>query len=147
MSPDDVDRIQDSFRRIEVVRRRAAVQFYDRLFALDPSLRALFSGDMGAQGEKIMETMSLAVRALDNPYAMTPSLQRLGVRHRRLGVRDGHYDTMQDAFLWMLEQNLGDAFTPEMRESWTMLYRWVAHEMKHGAEVLDKEVRLPEAVD
>ena len=40
----------------------------------------------------------------------------------RYGVRDSHYDTVGRALLWTLEQGLGDAFTPDVKAAWTVVY-------------------------
>jgi hypothetical protein len=42
----------------------AAVLFYGRLFALDPSLRCLFHGNMRAQGRKLMAMLEYIVVGL-----------------------------------------------------------------------------------
>jgi len=46
--------VQTSFAQVEPIAEAAAELFYGRLFALDPSLRRLFKGDMTAQGRKLM---------------------------------------------------------------------------------------------
>ncbi len=134
MTPEQIDQIQRSFGKVALVKQDAAVQFYDRLFELDPSLKPLFRGDMGQQGEKLMATIAVAVRNLKSPAAIADSVRQLGARHRGYGVREKHYETVAAALLWTLEKNLGDEFTPELKAAWTAMYVMVADLMKDGAK-------------
>ena len=44
--------------------------FYERLFTIAPEVRAVFKGDIGAQGRKLMETLGARrQRAEDMPTA------------------------------------------------------------------------------
>ncbi len=55
MTPDQIRLVQDSFRKVVPIRAAAAALFYERLFAIDESLRALFPvRDMTKQGAKLM---------------------------------------------------------------------------------------------
>lgn len=40
---------------------------------------------------------------------------------------------MQEALLWTLGQVLGEDFTPEVKEAWTICYDELAGEMKRAA--------------
>lgn len=141
MSPEDVERIQDSFQQIAPVQGAAGAQLYDRLFSHDPTLRPLFKHDMGEQGERIMETIALAVRQLDNPYALRTGLQELGARHRDYGVRAQDYSTMQAAFLEMLQTRLGTRFTQELRAAWATMFQLVSDMMTEGASHRDARLQ------
>jgi hemoglobin-like flavoprotein len=103
------------------------------LFELDPTLRPLFKGDMEEQGRKLMEMIELAVRGLDRQEALLPALAALGRRHAGYGVNESDYETVGAALLWTLEQGLGPSFTPDIREAWAALYRFVADTMRDGA--------------
>jgi hemoglobin-like flavoprotein len=35
--------------------------------------------------------------------------------------------------LWTLEQGLGDAFTPEVRDAWSAAYGWLVYRMQRAA--------------
>ena len=72
---------------------------------------------------------------------IVPAVQALGRRHDGYGVRDEHYATVGSALLWTLEQGLGAAFTPAVRNAWTEAYGTLASVMieaanseSHGAE-------------
>jgi hemoglobin-like flavoprotein len=48
-------------------------------------------------------------------------------------VSDEHYDTVGAALIWTLEKGLGSAFTPEVKDAWTMVYGVLASTMKNAA--------------
>jgi hemoglobin-like flavoprotein len=125
--------VQESWKKVEPIAQTAAALFYERLFELDPSLKALFKSDMTEQGKKLMGMIGLAVRGLDNLDALVPGVQELGRRHAGYGVTDAHYDTVAQALLDTLAKGLGDDFTPEAREAWTETYVLLADVMKGAA--------------
>jgi hemoglobin-like flavoprotein len=70
------------------------------------------------------------VRGLDRPETIEPSIRALGQRHYRYGVTAPDYNTFGAALIWALEQVLGDAFTPEVKEAWIEAYDVLAGAMK-----------------
>ena len=121
--------VRNSFALVQPIAAQAAAIFYNHLFAADPSLRALFRGDMVHQGERLMTMIGSAVGLLDQPEVLLPVLRNLGARHDSYGVVDTHYATVGGALLLTLEQGLGDAFTSEVREAWTAMYGVVSRTM------------------
>jgi hypothetical protein len=60
----------------------------------------------------------------------------------RYGVRPEHFEVGGAALLWTLEQGLGEAFTPDVREAWVEAWNIVAGAMLTGirdAELGDVE--------
>jgi hemoglobin-like flavoprotein len=125
--------VQDSFAAIAPIADDAAVLFYQRLFELDPSLRAMFPADMFEQRKKLLQMLAAAVKGLDNLDRLVPVLEDLGRRHASYRVVDAHYDTVGGALLWTLEAGLGDAFTPEVKAAWTTVYGLIASTMQTAA--------------
>jgi hemoglobin-like flavoprotein len=125
--------VQASFATIAPIADDAAVLFYRRLFELDPSLKALFRGDMAEQRKKLMQMLTAAVKGLDRLDQLVPVVQELGRRHVVYGVADSHYDTVGDALLWTLEKGLGRGFTPEVKEAWVTVYGLLATTMRDAA--------------
>ena len=118
MTPRQVALVQESFAKIVPIREQAAALFYDRLFAIDPSTRPLFRGDMKSQGAKLMAAIGAVVESLDRIDTMLDDLRTLARRHHRYGVREVHYASVGAALLWTLEQGLGVDFTPDVRRAW-----------------------------
>lgn len=129
MQAHQVQLVRSSFALVQPIATQAAAIFYNNLFAADPSLRALFRGDMAHQGDRLMSMIGSAVGLLDKPEVLLPVLRNLGARHGGYGVVDTHYATVGGALLLTLEQGLGDAFTPEVHDAWTAMYGVVSRTM------------------
>ena len=134
MTPKEKSLVQQTFGLVVPIADKAATLFYGRLFELDPTLKALFKGDMREQGKKLMQMIGLAVSELDALDELVPMVEALGRRHAGYGVKDADYDTVASALLWTLEQGLGAAFTPEVRSAWTTVYLLLASTMKSAAK-------------
>jgi len=133
MTPQDKKLVQESFAKVAPIADQAAALFYQTLFTMDPSLSALFKGDMVEQGRKLMKMIAAAVNALDRLESVVPAVQMLGMRHVDYGVRPEHYDTVGAALIETLEKGLGDAFTPEVETAWIRVYGVLADTMKAAA--------------
>ena len=113
--------IRESFAKIEPAIDLVAQVFFRKLFALDSSLRAKFSGPIEIQARKFAAAMKLTMITLSQEEELTPTLRLLGARHRQLGIRTRHYRMMAKALLWTLEQSLERGFTRETRSAWSAL--------------------------
>lgn len=130
--------IRRTFAQIEPFASVAATLFYGRLDEIAPETRHLFRYDLGTpgmarQGEKLMQTLSVAVAHLDRLDVVLPAIEALARRHVAYGVTPQHYDSVGAALLWTLEQGLGPDFTPEARAAWATLYNALAETMKQAA--------------
>lgn len=133
LTTEQISMIRDSWEKVVPISDKAAELFYGKLFELDPSVRALFKGDMAEQGKKLMTMIGVAVDNADKLDEIVPAIQEMGVRHLEYGVKTSHYDTVGQALLWTLGQGLGDAFTPEVKMAWTDVYTLLASTMKDAA--------------
>lgn len=125
--------IQSSFASVAPIAEQAADIFYNKLFELDPALKALFKSDLKEQGRKLMAMIGTAVNGLNRPQSIIGAVQDLGKRHVGYGVQDTHYDTVASALLYTLEVGLGNLWTEELKEAWTALYIDLATTMKEAA--------------
>ena len=113
MSPENKTLVKSTWATVAPIADVAAILFYDRLFALDASLRPMFAkSDMAEQRRKLMQALAAVVNGLDNLDPLIPVLEKLGRNHVRYDVIDRHYDIIGAALLWTLEQGLQDAWTP-----------------------------------
>ncbi|MCP4616000.1 MAG: hemin receptor [Bradyrhizobium sp.] len=122
MTPEQVKLVQESFSKVVPISEQAAVMFYDRLFEVAPSVRAMFPADMTGQRQKLMATLAVVVGGLGNIEAILPAASALATRHVSYGARPEHYPVVGGALLWTLEKGLGDAWTPEVAAAWTAAY-------------------------
>ncbi len=133
MTPEQKELVQSTWEPVKEISETAASLFYGKLFELDPSLRSLFKGDMEEQGRKLMTMIGAAVRGLDDLGELTPVVEGLGKRHATYNVKDEHYATVGAALLWTLQQGLGESFTEDVKEAWTIVYTTLADLMKGAA--------------
>ena len=133
MDTTTINLVQDSFKKVAPIADTAAAIFYTKLFELDPSVQALFKGDMKEQGRKLMSMIGIAVKGLNNLKTLVPAVQKLGQRHVGYGVKEEHYNTVGAALLDTLAVGLGDDFTPEVKAAWTEVYGVLATTMKNAA--------------
>jgi hemoglobin-like flavoprotein len=134
VTPEQKVLVQQTFELVVPIADQAGAMLYDRLFELDPSLRALFHIDIREQGGKLMQMVAIAVRSLDNLPSVVPALRALGRRHAEYGVTSHHLRLGGVALLWTLERGLGDAFTPEVRDAWAAVYQVLVVTMEEGME-------------
>jgi hemoglobin-like flavoprotein len=140
-----IELVQESFKSVISIQDQAAGLFYNRLFELDPSLRAMFKGDINEQGRKLMKTLATIVRGLGNTTDITPTIHALGARHLDFGVTDDQYDTVGAALLWTLEQGLGEAFTSDVMNAWIEAYTMISNTMIDGATEQRSKTSAPAA--
>jgi hemoglobin-like flavoprotein len=133
MTPQQIELVQGSWKKVLPISDTAAQLFYGKLFELDPALKGLFKSDIREQGRKLMAMISVAVAGLARLESIVPAVQDLGRRHVKYGVKDQHYDTVATALVWTLEKGLGDAFTPEVKGAWVAAYGILSKAMKDAA--------------
>jgi hemoglobin-like flavoprotein len=131
MNPNQIQLVQTTFNdHVAPLGDAAAVVFYQNLFALDPTMRVMFRGDMAAQGHKLAQTLAFAVGGLHAPDGILDAVRQLGQRHVGYGVRAEHYDTVGQALVQTLQAAIGPAFTSEVREAWVAVYTLLASVMQ-----------------
>jgi nitric oxide dioxygenase len=122
MTPTQVKLVQESFSRVAPISETAAVIFYDRLFEVAPSVKAMFPADMTEQRKKLMAMLAAVVNGLGNLESILPAASALAKRHVSYGAKPEHYPVVGGALLYTLEKGLGDAWTPELADAWTAAY-------------------------
>ncbi|MGV0790591.1 FAD-binding oxidoreductase [Mycolicibacterium sp. XJ1819] len=93
--------------------------FYTNWFAIDFSARDLFPPDMDAQRQAFAHAMSWVFAELVAQRATEPVafLAQLGRDHRKYGVTQRHYDTMQAALFNTLRGHLADSWDDRVAEA------------------------------
>lgn len=125
--------VQQSYEMIAALGPRAAEIFYRELFAIDPSLRTMFKGDIHEQHKKLLSALTMVVRALHTPESIVGVLEKLAVKHLDYGVTPEHYTCVGNALLRMLKKCLGPEFTPEISDAWVDAFRMIVKIMKKAA--------------
>ncbi len=122
MNSTQVKLVQESFAKVIPISETAAVIFYDRLFEVAPSVKAMFPADMTEQRKKLMMMLAAVVNGLGNLESILPAASALAKRHVNYGAQPAHYPVVGGALLWTLEKGLGEAWTPDVADAWTTAY-------------------------
>ena len=130
ITPNQVELVQASFAKVAPIAETAADIFYKKLFEYSPDLKPLFKNDIKSQGNKLMQTLTVAVKGLNDLNALVPVLQKLAQRHVNYGVRAEDFTPVGNALLYTLKAGLGEEFTPQVREAWIAVFRVIATTMK-----------------
>ena len=134
MNPKQISLVQKSWQKVLPIAPQAADIFYTTLFEMDPSLKALFPNEMAEQGKKLMAMLDTAVKLLDSPDKLIPTVKNLGAKHSQYGAEPEHYDTVGAALLKTLALGLGDDFTAPVKKAWTVVYQTLATTMIAAAD-------------
>jgi len=132
MTPEQIDLVQSTFKKVAPIAETAADIFYTRLFETAPDVRGLFPDDMTDQKKKLMQMIGVAVNGLRDLDAIVPAVQDLGARHQAYNVKEEHYDVVGAALLYTLGAGLGEDFTPEAEAAWAETYGLLAGVMKEA---------------
>ena len=122
MTSTQVQLVQESFAKVVPISEAAAVIFYDRLFEVAPSVKAMFPDDMTQQRKKLMMMLAAVVNGLGNLESILPAASALAKRHVDYGARPEHYPVVGGALLWTLEKGLGEAWTSDVADAWTTAF-------------------------
>lgn len=128
-----IELVQTSFEKVSAMGPQVAEIFYAELFAIDPSLRSMFSEDMRDQHKKLLSALALVVRSLHTPEKIIGAVEKLAVKHLDYGVEPQHYTYVGNALLRTLKKGLGPDLTSEVCDAWTDAFRMLARVMKDAA--------------
>lgn len=142
MTPEQIEIVQSSFKKVVPIADAAADIFYDRLFEIAPDTRALFPEVMTDQKKKLMQMIGVAVNGLKDLDAIVPAVKELGARHVGYNVTEAHYDSVGAALIFTLDKGLGDDFTPDAKAAWTETYGLLAGVMKDAQKEAEAAAEL-----
>ncbi len=134
LSSTHIDLVENSWDLILLRSQDTGAIFYRKLFSMDPSLRQLFSGEIGTQAQKLVAMITFAVHKLDNLEEVINDVKALGVHHKKHFVRQEHYAIVGEALLWTLERVLGEEWNPEIKDAWTAVYDTLARIMLEASQ-------------
>lgn len=133
MTREQVALVKESFDSLRPIPKGVGRAFYERLFELDPSLRALFTGDLDAQGAMFVSALGLAVAGLDGGASGERPLRDLGHRHAAYGVTDVHFATFREALVQTLRRQIGARFTEAHASAWREAFDQIGVVMRDAA--------------
>lgn len=133
---DDAKNVRGTWALVAGDLQGAGDLFYKTLFEMDPSLKTGIFGkaDMKMQALRLMQMVDGAIKLLDQPDVLIPTLLKLGERHVMYGTEPAHYVVVGQALIKTLKTALGPKMTPEVTASWVRIYGVIQDTMIKGTE-------------
>jgi hemoglobin-like flavoprotein len=131
MTPGQMELVEETLASVDL--EDLAGDFYRRAFAGDRALSAMFTSDPVVQQARFAAELAVIARSIRSLDAFASNARSLGARHRDYGVRPAHYRLMGEALLAALAAALGEGWTAEVEEAWTLAYNLTAETMMIGA--------------
>ncbi|CAJ1338686.1 unnamed protein product [Effrenium voratum] len=148
--------------------------FYKKFFKMEPSAKALFPIEVRLrykdwdtdeeEGEdptdspalrklwaKFITVVGSAVAGIQDTGKLVPMLQQLGMRHVNYGLKAEYFNLAGKILIEVLAEWLGDSFTKEVENAWSMVAGFMVATMYGGyaqaaLEVKNKELQLKERI-
>jgi len=131
MTPEQIELVESTMATLDLP--VLAADFYRRAFELDPALSEMFTTDPVVQEARFAAELSEIMTSIRTIDSFAAEARALGARHRGYGVRPTHYRLMGQALMASLGAALGDGWTHDVEEAWTMAYNLMAETMITGA--------------
>lgn len=133
MDDDDIRIVRRSWHRLAPYVGLLGEVFYGRLLAIAPHLRPLFEATKpGDRSATFADTLATLMSGLEHEAETVSTLEKLGYRHARYGVRPEHYAPVGEALLWTFDAALRDGLTLEERRAWNRTFAFAETCMRAG---------------
>jgi hemoglobin-like flavoprotein len=139
----DLNALETSFDLVAEDGDALMDEFYSRLFAAAPGVRALFPEDMKKQKTMLLAVLVLLRKSLRDLDAIVPKLRDLGARHVAYGAKPEYYPVVGESLIGAMASIAGDGWKWEYEQAWAAAFEVVAATMLEGAA--EAEAKLEEA--
>jgi methyl-accepting chemotaxis protein len=130
----DVQTLEESFDLVAPQGDELMRRFYDRLFEIAPTAKALFENvEMDRQRQALLNMLIVLRESLHDLDDIAPDLRDLGARHVGYGARPEHYPFVGEALIGAMTDVAGEAWKPEYTAAWQEAYVVVKDVMLSGA--------------
>ncbi|MCI0688020.1 MAG: FAD-binding oxidoreductase, partial [Sporichthyaceae bacterium] len=134
MSLLDARLIRESFAAVSAYGDRFTAYFYAVLFVENPGVRGMFPLAMDMQRDRLVSALLTISQHIDRPEMLVSYLEQLAVDHRKFDVRPEHFDAVGRALIAALARFAGNAWTPEVEQSWVQAYSFLVRTMIQAGE-------------
>jgi len=100
---------------------------------MSPEVSALIAGADGNFTARVSEALRRTIEQLHVLDSIAEDVARMGEALVDHGVKDDHYTVFGQALIQGLEQTLGSAFTPEVRDAWASGWTMISGVMREAA--------------
>jgi len=114
----DAELLETSLALVDTPDDGLTTRFYAVLFERHPSVRPMFSDDIGRQAKMLRSAIISVVDHLDDPTWLAETLGQLGARHASWGVVAPMYDAVTECMVAAMAEIGGDAWTTQMTDAW-----------------------------
>jgi len=130
----NVPLLRSSFDLVAPQADLLAKTFYETMFENYPDVQLLFENvDAEEQQRKLIQSLIVIVKSLEQPEKLSSFLKELGVRHLDYQVSSVHYPIVQESLLIALEKIAGDAWNEELFDAWNEAIQVISAIMIEGA--------------
>lgn len=129
MTQEQIQLVQQSWKKVMPVARQAGLTFYAKLFEAAPGVRHLFKDDITEQANKLVTILGYVVTKLNDLDTLLPEVRRLGVRHNDYGTEPAHYEVVGQCLIATLKDGLGPGWTAEVQNAWITAYNTLKNVM------------------
>lgn len=114
-------------------------EFCRRLFAGNPSLRAMFPKDMTKAKSHLAAALGVVAKNAGSIKNLEKPLMETGSRHAVHGARPEHYTFALDAMLAAMQEVAGSAFTKRLHDDWRSCLGQVAEMLIKGVRAAERQ--------
>ncbi len=130
----NVPLLRSSFDLVAPQADLLAKTFYKTMFENYPDVQSLFENvDAEDQQRKLIQSLMVIVKSLEQPEKLSSFLKELGARHLDYQVSSVHYPIVQESLLIALEKIAGDAWNEELFDAWNEALEVISAIMIEGA--------------
>ena len=116
--------VRRTFTHLAIHADEVTALFSQRLVELNPALMIIIVDEAGTQRYRPLEILARVIALMDRPAALSIQLKLLQAQQQR-SVTPDHLRQMGEALLWVIENRLGDSFTPDISAAWLHFYRFL----------------------
>ena len=136
MTPEQLEVVRASYKALGSDATSMAEDFYGRLFAADPSTRALFSDGPEIMAVKFTAELDAIVEAIASFDEFRSRVADLGARHAAYGVQVRHDHAVGEALVASLAAHLGERWTGDLDAAWRRAYNLGAETMMSAQQTV-----------
>lgn len=99
MTDDEITLIKDSWIRFYTLARDTSGTFYQKLFELEPDLRALVGDDVAHREGRFLSTVHMIVASLHEILLLRETLATLAYNHAGYNIKDFRFGSVGQALV------------------------------------------------
>ena len=93
-------------------------EFYQRFFQRFPRYNRFFPHNMDSQMKKMVRSLSMAARMVEDDSVVGPHIEMVGEHHRKYGLQEEDLDRFKEVFIEVLAERCADGWTSDCAQAW-----------------------------